>query len=115
MNFFFVAEEEGQPHYVALVLVNPTRELYETRVMPGHRSDMIEARLAGAKAEYANMLSMMAREFGDALFETNRLDFRDRPEQSMPSICPGRCMTMKWQGNEFPLLGYVDVYLSLIL
>ncbi len=113
VNFFFVSEEDGQPRYVALVIVKPNRELYETRVIHRVGDAPIEVRLERAHRGYADLVAGLERLFSAGFTPQGRVDFTNRPLEERPLISPCRGLTLRWGGTEIKLRGYLDVYMTM--
>jgi hypothetical protein len=113
INFYFVSEEDEQPRYVALVIVKPSRELYETRAIHRIGDPPIDVRLERARVKYADLVSTLERLFGVRFSPEGRIDFTNRPVDGRPVISPCRGLTLRWRGNVIELRGYLDVYMTM--
>ena len=113
INFMFVSEEDGQPRYVALVVVRPTLELFETRVPCRLGDAPIETRVARAKEKYENLVTTLEGLFGVVFHPEGRIEFANRPFDDRPLISPCRGLTIRWRGAEIELRGYLDVYMTM--
>jgi hypothetical protein len=113
INFYFVSEEDGQLRYVALIIVKPTRELYETRVIRKIGDPPLEIRLERAKQKYVELVSTLGQLFGVAFCPEGRVDFTKHPLESRPLISPTSGLTLRWRGSEVKLRGYLDVYMTM--
>ena len=113
VNIFFLSEEDGQPRYVALVIVRPTRELYETRVVARVGDRPLEERLELADRKYAGLLTSLGMLLGVAFSPEGRIDFTNRCLADRPLLSPCRGLTLRWRGREIELRGYLDVYMTM--
>ena len=113
INFYFVSEEDGQPRYVALVIVKPSRELYEKRVIRRVGDPPLETRLERAQRSYADLVAALEQLFEIACSPEGRIDFTNRPFGGRPVISRCRGLTIRWRGNEIKLRGYLDVYMTM--
>ncbi len=113
VNFYFVSEEDGQPRYVALVFVKPSRELFETRVIRRVGDPPIETRLQRACQRYTELLANLERFLDVRLNPEGRLDFTNRPFEERPVISRRRGLSLRWRGGEIDLRGYLDVYMTM--
>lgn len=113
VNFYFISEEDGQPRYVALVFVKPSRDLFETRVPRRAGDPPIEERLERARARYVDLLTNLERLLGANIVPEGRLDFTNRPFDERPVISRRRGLSLRWRGGEFDLRGYIDVYMTM--
>jgi hypothetical protein len=113
VNFYFISEEDGQPRYVALVIVKPSRQLFETRVIRRVGDPPLETRLERACARYVELTENLERLLGVRLTPQGRLDFTNRPFEERPVISRRRGLSLRWRGGEFDLRGYLDVYMTM--
>jgi hypothetical protein len=113
IHFFFFSEEDGQPRYVALVIVKPTRELFETRVPCRLGDASLATRLERATRRYADLVATLERLFEVRFSPEGRIDFVNRPLPEFPIISQPRGLTLRWRGTEIKLRGYLDVYMTM--
>jgi hypothetical protein len=113
VHFLFTAEQDGRPHYVALVVVKPTRELFETRGIPDIGDPSMENQLTRATRHYAKLMTLLDCWWGEPLSKSSRLDFTDSHEK--PIVVPRQGLIMKWDGRETALRGYLDVYMTMLV
>lgn len=113
IHFFFVSKEDGQPRYVTLVIVKPTKELFETRVLCRWGDAPLATRLERATKRYAELVATLEKLFGVRLCPEGRIDFTGRPVPEFPIISQPRGLTLRWQGTEIKLRGYLDVYMTM--
>lgn len=111
IHFLFPAEQDGRPHYVALVIVKPTRELFEARWIPEIGDRPMDVQLARNRTEYKELLTLIDSWWGERFTESGRLDFADACKK--PVIVPWRKLVMIWGDKEIKLRGYLDVYMTL--
>ena len=113
IHFFFVSEEDGQPRYVALVIVKPSRELFETRVLRKLGDAPLMTRLERATRRYTDLVTTLEQLFDVGFVPEGRIDFMNRPLEEYPIIFPCRRLTLRWQATEIKLRGYLDVYMTM--
>ena len=114
INFYFFSEEDGQPRYVALIIVKPTRRLFETRVLRRVGDAPLEVRLERAHRKYAELLATLEQLFAVRFSGGVRIDFTNHPLGDRPLISPCRGLTLRWRGTEIQLRGYLDVYMTMV-
>lgn len=114
IQFSFIADEGGSPHLTALVFPVPTAHLVETRMgIPPHASGFLPM-LANLERSYEILLTSLAAASGGRLVPGTRIRF-DSKESKRPLIHdPSRRLGFAWDGHEFLLRGYLDVYLTLL-
>lgn len=113
INIYFLSEEDGQPRYVALIVVKPSRELYETRVVSRIGDPPLETRVQLAERKYADLLTALGRLFDVSFSPEGRMDFTTRSFGDRPVIFPCRGLTLRWRGSAVALRGYLDVYMTM--
>ena len=113
IHFFFVAEEDDQTRYVALVVVKPTRELFETRVHRKLGSPSPETWLRKHEEGYAKLLAKLDFMFERDFSHGGRLDFTGGPSSERPTITPVPNLILSWRGVDYKMRGYLDVYMTL--
>jgi hypothetical protein len=113
INCYFVSEEDGQPRYVALIIVKPSQELYETRVIRRVGDTPLETCLERAQRNYADLVAALEQLFEIAFSPEGRIDFTNHTLESRPVISRCRGLTIRWRGNEVKLRGYLDVYMTM--
>lgn len=113
VHFFFISEENGQPRYVALAIVKPTRELFETRIPCRLGDPPIDTRLKRAAERYAALASTLEKLFGVPFSPRGGIDFTDRRKADRPAIFPSQGLRLRYHGTETELRGYLDVYMTM--
>jgi hypothetical protein len=113
INFYFLSEEDGQPRYVALIIVKPTRELYETRVIRRVGDPPLETCLERAQQKYADLVAALEQFFEVGFTPEGQIDFKEYPLGDRPAISPCRGLTLRWRGSVIKLRGYLDVYMTM--
>ena len=113
--FFFFSIEHSEARYVSLVIVKPTRMLYETRVRVRQGDPPLDDRLHKAQTEYGALLKRLDDIFGSELSSGKRLQFDSLYASDSPIINVRRTLALKWRGQTCKLRGYLDVYMTLHL
>ncbi len=113
IHFFFVAEEDNQTRYIALVVVKPTRELFETRVRVTLGDPSSDTWLRMQEESYTELLEQLDFMFERDLSHGGRLDFTHEPPCQWPIITPVPNLILSWRGVDYKMRGYLDVYMTL--
>ena len=113
IHFMFNEDQDERPHYVALVIVRPTWELYNTRVRQFQKGPS-ELWMRNAENTYVRMLNELT--YVGVQLESGhvRIDFSREPEEHCPKISPWNNLRVIWGGVEVELRGYVDVYMTMV-
>jgi hypothetical protein len=116
IHFVFEVEERQNPHLAALVFPKPTPDLVENRLHLQPDGARHERELMRLREKYAALLRGLKGMFPDLLEQPGRLDFRRVDPVDHPWIlAPSRKLTLRWNGGEIELRGYLDVYLALLV
>ncbi len=115
VQFLFVADERGTPHVTALVFPRPSRELVETRLKIPPFDPDFSPTFANLERRYGELqANLLGPSQGRLAFRT-RIRFDSVPEPERPVILdPTHRLGFRWNGSEFLLRGYLDVYLTLV-
>ena len=113
INFYFVSEEDGQPRYVALIIVKPTQLLYETRVPCALGDEPLNKRLERAQEKYNVLVTSIERLFNTRFCPEGRVDFVQCPLGDRPVISLCRGLVLCWRHGTVELRGYLDVYMTM--
>jgi hypothetical protein len=105
VRFLFMAEDERVPYLTALVFANPVadKRLYRRRDW------------SALCAAYSALRAGVVLFAGGELEQGGSLDFRNVSAAARPRILqPCRRLALAWRGKEFPLRGYLDVYMTML-
>jgi hypothetical protein len=112
IHFLFHADQDDQPHYVALLVAQPTRELYKARCFSRLGVPSIESGLSLATERYTRLVNQIDDWSHGQLSATGRLDFTN--SHSKPIIVPWRSLILRWGDHQTKLRGYLDVYMTVL-
>lgn len=113
VNILFKADQNDRPHYIALIFVRPTRELYRTRSIRKLDEAGVERAFRSGERMYANLLIGLTGMFGEMW--KGALDFRQLPPNQRPVLSAPQGLRLFWRGEKLLLRGYIDVYMTMIL
>lgn len=113
IQFLFITQQRGQPHWTALVFPKPSPVMLAARLILEPGSDRLQKEFEHFQGRYEALLAELERISGGTLVEGTRLTF-DKLGPDTPTIIPNHRLVLCWRGEELKLRGYLDVYFTLV-